>query len=857
MRRPDPADPDSGHTRKRGRRPSPLKQTVLSVGAFVFGLFLASVYGGTVLFLQSYSVRFCLITTVMLAAFCAFGMGLSVRLRSIVMLMLPMLCSKSGKSFLLFLIFSLVIQGPLANTLKNFDLAATSMACVAELAKNQTQELMNKATAPMLSVLSKMKQITKNASSVAGRVQKFISSLTASVRHMGRVLRNVLYFLVNIGEVCNDRLGTPYRKCSQIFSDAERNCRELLNVLSPLCDIVAAFQSLCDITKVAQVFCIIPSYVADQIKINVVEPTITAFEEMKREFEFNISTSAHFDVQLNGSQSVQQVSQQIMNEVTMEVSYMQEMMGLLGYVGLFLLLLMFVQAVLYKEKFLNQDDFDNIYITDKLVEMDLKRCGRGRASLLPLNKKEALTYIYPCSLYLTDKERQATVLSGLSVLRHIAVGGLLVALDLMVFWMFDIVYHLVQGDIVVRAPFSVVVQVNGSGYTLDIFKDLLSSFDILQQGNMTVVSKKCLLKPSEPNYNLYMFIGLLYGVTLFTAVAGSYIMRFRRFICAIYYPDREKERISLLYSHILSQREYLGRALLKSVAQKKADGKQTSPLQALTACLPEESHIARFFKAPGVSCMACGLAAESKDDPNIITCHTPQCTGSYCLHCYRNMGSVCAVCMGPLTCPENAEEELDSSDDQQLGLWIAALKTMAHDSQSKRKKKLLKRRIRETMRRRPEADGGQRMQLLNKETMQECTQSDRDTESDTDSSISVQSNTDTSEPSMTYQEQPTWKNSESSDHDPYPFLDVCRRWEHELHIKASDSSSSLESNDPSESGRLHVVLVHSPMTSVPSVKAQEVQTAGPPTNFSSRTRMPDSSPAAEEIEMVSFKPIAD
>ncbi|KPP73870.1 hypothetical protein Z043_107018, partial [Scleropages formosus] len=754
---------DSGRGRPRRRRTPPAKEAARSLGAFMFGLFLASLYGGTALFVQNYSLRFSLVTTILLAAFCAFGMGLSLRLRSTVLLMLPMLCSKSGKNFLLFLIFSLVVQGPLANTLKNFDRAAASMACGAELTMNQTQQLMNRAVAPVLSVLSKMKQITRNAYSLSGRVETFMSSLTQSVRHVARVLRNVLYFMVNIGEVCNNQLGTPYQKCSRVFTDAYNNCKELLNIFAPLCDIVDVFRPLCDLAKVLQVFCIIPSYIADQIKAKIAEPTITAFEKMREEFEFNISASVHADVQLNSSHSIQEISQQIMNEVTMEVSHVQEMLGLLSYVSLFLLLLMYLQAVLYKEKFLNQDDFDNIYITDQLVEMDLKRCRQGRIPLLPLNEKEAITYICPCSLYLTDKERQATALSGLSILRHIAVGGLVVALDLVVFWMFDIVYYLVQGDIVARAPLSVVVQVNGSGYALDIFKDLLSSFDILQKSNITVISKKCVMKPFEPDYILYMFIGLLYGLSLFIAVAGSYIMRFRRFVCASYYPEREKERICVLYNHILIQRESLRKALLKSVARRRADWEQSSPLRALTICI----------------------------------------------------GSVCAVCMGPLAFQEDAEEEIDSSDDQQLDLWTAALKTMTHTGQDKCKKKLLKRRIREALRRRPDSPDDKNLQLCNRRIRQESTSSD----SDTDSNISVQSSTDTSEPSMTYQEHPAWENSESSDHDPYTFLEVCRRREKEIQIEGSDSSCSLESNTSSESGHLHVVMVHSPMTQEPSAKA--------------------------------------
>lgn len=55
-----------------------------------------------------------------------------------------------GKNFLLFFIFSMLVQGPMTNTLENFDRAADSVVCGAELAMNQTQQLMERAATPLL-----------------------------------------------------------------------------------------------------------------------------------------------------------------------------------------------------------------------------------------------------------------------------------------------------------------------------------------------------------------------------------------------------------------------------------------------------------------------------------------------------------------------------------------------------------------------------------------------------------------------------------------------------------------------------------------------------------------------------------
>ena len=51
------------------------------------------------------------------------------------------------------------------------------------------------------------------------------------------------------------------------------------------------------------------------------------------------------------------------------------------------------------------------------------------------------------------------------------------------------------------------VSVSGTGYTSEIFQDLVSAFDALQQGNISVLSKRCLLQPVEPDYSTYLCMG--------------------------------------------------------------------------------------------------------------------------------------------------------------------------------------------------------------------------------------------------------------------------------------------------------------------------------------------------------------
>jgi len=77
------------------RRRSAIRQVKRSLAGFTLGLFLASVYGMTALFIQNNDLWFCVTTTGIIAALAGFGSGLSGRVRTNVMLMIPMLCSSN------------------------------------------------------------------------------------------------------------------------------------------------------------------------------------------------------------------------------------------------------------------------------------------------------------------------------------------------------------------------------------------------------------------------------------------------------------------------------------------------------------------------------------------------------------------------------------------------------------------------------------------------------------------------------------------------------------------------------------------------------------------------------------------
>nr|KAF6413089.1 DC-STAMP domain containing 2 [Molossus molossus] len=615
--------------------PSMARAVVRSLGGFGLGLSLATAYGLLELLAEGLSPWGCLVGTLTLAAFLSLGMGFSRQVRVTVFLLLPQAFSKQGRTLLLVTIFGLVLQGPCANTLRNFTQASEAVACGAELALNQTAEMLERAKQPLVGALNKIKAIARKAKVVADSVRKFFRSIMDGVKHVARALRNVWYWLLHIGDVCNSELGNPYLKCARVFDDAKDSCMKVIPQAYHLCYVLMPFKLvLCGLASVVQVFCIIPKYVQPFLRKTMGTPVQKLINRVRKEFEFNVTATHYFSVDLNASRSLSQVALDLYEAVSMKLYRAREALALMGYATPLLLVLLYLQALFYRYGYLNWDSYDNIYITSRFLRMEAVRSKAGLPTVLPLTAHEARHYIKPGSIFLSRKEQIFSIPPILQLIRHLLLTLLLIFLDYAVFWVLDLARHQLQGEIVARSPVLVSITVEGSGYTGKIYRDLVSAFDVLQQGNITVLSRRCRLHPSEPNTTGYIVIGIMYGLCFFVTLFGSHVSRLRRVICASYYPSREQERISYLYNLLLSRRTNLLAALHRAVRRRAADQGHVSILQVLARrCFCLAPFINHFWRQQAY-CLGCGQPQDEGATENFVSCSTPACREFICQwHC--------------------------------------------------------------------------------------------------------------------------------------------------------------------------------------------------------------------------------
>nr|XP_031362754.1 DC-STAMP domain-containing protein 2 [Lonchura striata domestica] len=600
-----------------------------------------------------------------------------------------------GKVLIMMLALCLTVQGPGTNLLHNVSQVAKALSCGAELARNQTAERLQRAKEPLLNVQKKIKDIGQNAKVLGDRVRKFVRSIMDSTRHVARALRNVWLWLSRAGSICNRELGDPKSRCFRYMDKTKDRCERAFPLLFHFCYVVLSFKALCGMMSTCEslslfafTFCTIPKFIQTFIRINVAAPLTTALNRVRAEFEFNISVVHHFSVNLNASKSLGEVSADMMEAVKQHMEPYHHALELFSYVSFLAILFLCYCAVRYRRRYLRDDTFDNVYITRRFVELDLRCAEQGKPTVLPLSSLERGRYIPPGALWLSRRERRQYGLQLFSFLRHTLLGFSIILADYGIFWLLDLFRHQLSAEIVAKAPSTMTISVNGTGYTSEIYKDLVSAFNALQEGEVSVLSQVCLIEPVEPDHSTYITIGILYGIWLFISIFGSYMARLRRAVCAAYFPSREQERLAFLHNIIRARREWVMFALRQVGTRRLADTGKSRFFLILISRFPLLARLARRLGIQRKHCLTCGMA----EQPDFTACITPNCTGLYCSECCRILNT-CSVCMAPLSSPASGDEEMDSSDEETPGLWLGTERALRGQERGRR----LLQRIKDTI----------------------------------------------------------------------------------------------------------------------------------------------------------------
>ncbi|KAK9505278.1 hypothetical protein O3M35_009368 [Rhynocoris fuscipes] len=578
------------------------------------------------------------------------GLAYSYKVRCVVLMLLPQLFSKRGRQALTAYAFILVLTGPAKNTLHNMRMLSESLACGQAKLKSAIKSVVDIIKEPLKAIRTSMEYIMKKVKEIVVKVKAMISSLKKAILAILGVLKAGFDWLNSVVSICSKKMGTPYQRCSKVFDDAVIDCKAKLGPLFDwMCSATYMVKAVCYTVKVLDFICEVIEFVGDEVVMKVKKKFREFSYRLRNVFYVSIDFSHSFELKSNQSKSVREITAGIATEIRQRTSGLLYLFDWMSFVFSFFFLYIIFQTITYKRKFLTQEWYDNRFLTDDIVMLDMKRAYLGKETILPLNFHEKKKYISFTSWRLVSNERKRLAKTAIFLTVATIKLSIHMMTDYSLYWILNMIRYHGQFQSNLDAPSKVEVRVSGKGVVAELFSSIINAFQPAGIKN-EFDTVPCLPDPRPPDIGRYKQIVSLVILTWILAVTEPYGLRLRNYVMCYYYPVAARQRAVWLYNHILRSRGSFLKFARRQLRRKFGKGvsygvemEKFSCMDRLRALCPS---LERFFPGTKDKCLLCGTPA-TPNSP-LIYCPTPGCQGKFCNNCYATMKNICTLCKTPV-----------------------------------------------------------------------------------------------------------------------------------------------------------------------------------------------------------------
>ncbi|XP_014271124.1 DC-STAMP domain-containing protein 2 [Halyomorpha halys] len=596
------------------------------------------------------------------------GLAYSYKVRCIVFLLLPQFFSKRGRQALVAYAFILALTGPAKNTLHNMRVLSETMACGQGKLKAAVKSLIDLIKKPFYAIKDSMKQIMEKVKVVVEKVKEIIITLKRIVKSIIGVIKAAYEWLNSVVSMCGKKLGTPFERCGRAFDKAYDSCIESVPSLFQFaCKVTDFVQGVCYIVKPIDFICELFEFVSDEI-VTFVKRKLGEFSsQVKNIFYISVKFSHNFEFHTEQSKTVKEIAANIMMEVKQRSEKIVYFFDWMSFVFSFFFLYMLFQVLNYKRKYMTNEWFDNHFITDNIVHLDIQRTRQGMETILPLNVHEKKKYVYVSSIRLVKNEKRALAKSAVFLGLSTVKLSIHMLTDYSLWWVLQMIRRHGQFQTNVDTPTNVKVLVEGKGMLADLYSSILNTFQ--PSGvKFDLDTTPCLPDPTPPDIPRYKQIASLIVLAWILSICEPYGLRLRNSAMGYYYPARARVRAVWLYNHILRSRgsflKYARRQLRRMFIKDGQGVEKISFMDRLVAVCPI---LRKIYKGkPLEACLLCGGLGSSSLP--LVKCPRPDCIGVYCVPCYGQLQNICTLCKLPIEYGDLSDmsEERDSSEVMSL-----------------------------------------------------------------------------------------------------------------------------------------------------------------------------------------------
>ncbi|XP_046493019.1 protein sneaky [Neodiprion pinetum] len=627
------------------------------------------------------------VVIVMLAVGCAS----SIQVRCISLLTIPVFCGRAGRSVLKAMVLAYVIAGPIFNLTYNGKEVVRTFACTTQLTYNLTKTRLDLMLKPFQQAIFGMKADTSEIRDTLASVRDLSSPIVEEIEgeeEMHRLREENDYFDEHLGDTkrseeiaeekkrkektksekskseadvyearyrekmaqrCEEQFTRGSERCRNMFSGVYDKCYEKVTWLAAwllcwpmkltfVCNLAEAMGGSATCNPDGNVDVGIgEGYVALK---GTREKLSSSFKDAK--LQYKVRKSRPFlDVRGAGD-----TAKAVMHDFDAKRRAFEMVMTIIRRCLAFVFIKIILSALSYHEKYLDDIEYDNIYVTAYFRRIDARRKIRDCPTLLPLRKIERTKLIDPYRSRPSRIERKNLFVQTVKLILEMVTATTFVLLDRLFYETLDVVRRHALIEYTQSGRHDMSLEVRGTGIIATLVRNVIGGFNGKRRIKTVTSNEACLPNPRElPGYVLAKIYGTYFGIWLMLFLAG-YTQRTRHAICAFFYRTREKRRVLYLYNETLRRR--LGffrfmRGHVRSLVRSRLLERDLDPWVALRLRSPRFCGWLGYFACARPKCLICG-EAEPRKGPAFRRCTTPGCPFLHCAECWRDVGKICYAC---------------------------------------------------------------------------------------------------------------------------------------------------------------------------------------------------------------------
>ncbi|XP_031831854.1 protein sneaky isoform X2 [Nomia melanderi] len=633
---------------------------------------------------------------IILATMLSVGCASSIQMRCICALTIPAFFGRSGRSMLRALVFGYIIAGPLFNMVYNAKEVVRSFACTSQLTYNLTKTRFDLMFKPFQQAILSMKSDGEEIKDTLSSIRDLMSPIVEEIEgeeEMQRLNEENDYLDELQGdtkrskeiEEKHEKKLEEARSVADVYEakykqKIEARCEEQLSKGADRCsdaydkcyDKVSMFAAwlLCWPMKLTFVCNLVQALGGSSIcdpegKVDSgIGEGYAALKNARNEFSRSLKDAKlQYKIKkpsvILDLQDSAYAAKAVVHQFTTRARLFESVMVAIKRCLSFIFLKIILSAQTYHDKYLNDIEHDNVYVTPYFRRIDARRKARGSLTLLPLKKIERKKFIDPYSL--KPGKAEAFNLTGqmIKLLLEIITASIFVILDSLFYEVLDMIGRHAYIEYTQAGHHDLALEIKGTGVIATLIRSAVRGFNVKKRIKTVTTNSACLPRPTKlEGYVLLKIYGTFFGI--FLLIVGSiYTQRTRRGICSFFYRKREKRRTLYLYNESLRRRigfvKFM-KAKVKRLVRMRRLEYEVDFWMTMRQKWPALFDWLKFFACARERCLICG-EVEPRKGPRYRQCTTSGCPFVHCAECWRDMDKICYACA---VWPETDSDENDT-----------------------------------------------------------------------------------------------------------------------------------------------------------------------------------------------------